>query len=68
MPRSLTADDVLPLVACLPPKERMRLLRFIEATLEAEETVYRTFPTARDEFVTDGETLAWDAEGWDDLE
>jgi hypothetical protein len=67
MPKSLTADDILPLVACLPPKERMRLLRLIKAPLGADETVYRSFPPARDEFGTDEETLAWDAEGWEDL-
>lgn len=67
MPRSLTADDVLPLVACLPPQERMRLLHLIRSSLGADEPYYRSSPPARDEFATDEETLAWDAEGWEDF-
>jgi hypothetical protein len=67
MARLLTADDILPLVACLPPQERVRLLRLIKSSLGADETFYRSFPPARDEFATEEETLAWDADGWEDL-
>ena len=47
MAKSLTADDILPLVACLAPTERMRLLRLITAELLADETIYGSFPPAR---------------------
>jgi hypothetical protein len=67
MIRALTADDVLPLVACLTPQERIRLLRLISSPPGAEEFVYGLAPPARDEFSTDEEPLAWDAQGWEDV-
>jgi hypothetical protein len=65
--KSLTADDILPLVACLAPQERVRLLRLIKAPLGSDESVYRSLPPARDEFSTEEDLLAWDAEGWEDV-
>ncbi len=67
MLKPLTADDVLPLVACLTPQERVRLLRLITSPPGADASVYRSVPPARDEFSTDEEPLAWDAEGWEDV-
>ena len=67
MPKSLTADDILPLVASLTPQERVRLLRLITSPPAADAPVYRSVPRARDEFSTDEEPLAWDAEGWEDV-
>ena len=67
MPKPLTADDVLPVVACLTPQERVRLLRLITSPPGADAPVYRSVPPARDEFSTDEEPLAWDAEGWEDV-
>ena len=67
MPKSLTADDILPLVASLTPQERVRLLRLITAPPVADAPVYRSVPPARDEFSTDEEPLAWEAEGWEDV-
>jgi len=67
MSRSLTADDILPLVACLPPQERARLLRLITTPLTADEIVYRSVPPTRDEFSTDEDSLAWDADGWEGI-
>jgi hypothetical protein len=68
MPKSLTADDVLPLVACLTPRERVRLLRLITSPPGADAPAYRSVPPAHDEFSTDKEPLSWDAEGWEDVE
>lgn len=65
MPKPLTADDLLPLVACLAPQERVRLLRLIKAPLGTDSSVYRSVPPTPDEFSTDEDTLAWDAEGWE---
>ena len=65
MAKPLTADDVLPLVACLTPQERVRLLRLITSPPGADASVYASVPPARDEFSTEEEPLAWDAEGWE---
>lgn len=65
MPKALTADDILPLVASLTPQERVRLLRLIASPQGADAPVYRSVPPSRDEFSLDDEPLAWDAEGWE---
>jgi hypothetical protein len=65
MPKSLTADDILPLVAALTPAERVRLLRLISRPCGADEAVYQSLPTRPDEFSGDEESLAWEAEGWE---
>jgi hypothetical protein len=67
MARTLTADDILPLVASLTPRERVRLLRLIALPEGADAPAYRSVPPSRDEFSTDEEPLAWDAEGWEDV-
>ena len=67
MPKSLTADDILPLVASLTPQERVRLLRLITSPPGDDAHVYRSVPPARDEISTDEEPLAWDADGWEDV-
>jgi len=64
---ALTADDILPLVASLTPHERARLLRLIALRQGADAPVYEAVPPLHDEFSTDDEPLAWDAEGWEDL-
>jgi len=70
MPRSLTANDLVPLVACLAPQERIRFLRLITFRLSSAETAdaYGMLPPARDEFANDEEPLAWDAGGWGTFE
>ena len=65
MPKPLTADDIIPLVASLTPQERVRLLRLIALPQGADAPVYRPVPPSRDEFSADEEPLAWDAEGWE---
>jgi len=67
MAKTLTADDILPLVASLKPKERARLLRLIVLSQGADAPVYRSVPPSHDEFSADAEPLAWDAEGWEDV-
>jgi hypothetical protein len=68
MPKTLTADDILPLVASLTARERVRLLRLIASPQGADASVYGSVPPLRDEFSADDEPLAWDAEGWEDVE
>ena len=68
MAKTLTADDILPLVASLTPRERVRLLRLIALPQGSDAPVYRSAPPSRDEFSADEEPLAWDAEGWESAE
>lgn len=68
MVKRLTVDDILPLVACLTPQERLRLFRLINAQPEADpRNAYKALPPARDEFSSDEEPLSWDAEGWENV-
>jgi hypothetical protein len=67
MAKTLTADDILPLVASLTPEERVRLLRLIALPQGGDAPVYRSVPPSRDEFSADEEPLAWDADGWEDV-
>ena len=66
MPKPLTADEILPLVACLSPQERARLLRLIAAAPTPNEA-YRLRPPSEDEFSSDEEPLGWEAEGWENV-
>jgi hypothetical protein len=63
---SLTADDILPLVASLTPQERVRLLRLITSPPGADVAVYRSAPPTANEFSTDEDLLAWEADAWED--
>jgi hypothetical protein len=66
MPKSLSAEDVLPLVACLPTEERRRLIRLIVSQPGANDSdTYRVLPPAQQEFSRDDDPLAWDSEGWE---
>jgi hypothetical protein len=66
MAKPMTADDILPLVASLTPQERVRLLRLIASRPAADPAaVYGATPPGDDEFSTDEEPLAWEAEGWE---
>lgn len=65
MDKTLTADDILPLVASVAPHERVRLLRLIALSNAADAPLYRSIPPSRDEFSADEDSLAWDADGWD---
>ena len=67
MSQPLTANDLLPLAARLAPGERERLVRLISATSERDASVYLAAPPRQDEFTSDQDTLAWDAEGWEGL-
>ena len=66
MAKPLSADDILPLVACLTPQERLRLLRLISVRPGADDRdAYRALSPIREEFSSDEEPLAWDSEGWE---
>jgi hypothetical protein len=66
MPKSLSAEDVLPLVACLPSKERRRLIRLIASQPGANDRdAYHALRPTQQEFSGDDDPLAWDSEGWE---
>jgi hypothetical protein len=66
--KSLGAEDVLPLIAHLTPQERRRLVRLITEQPGADDRdAYRVLPPGRHEFSADDDSLAWDAEGWEDI-
>ena len=68
MPKHLSAEDIFPLVDCLSPDERLRLLRFISARPAADDRdIYRALPPRNEEFSIDEDLLAWDAEGWEEV-
>lgn len=67
MPKPLTADEILPLVKHLTLSERARLIRLIGASSEDDASAYRAMPVAREEFASDEDPLAWDAEGWENF-
>jgi hypothetical protein len=66
MSKPLTADEILPLIACLSSEEKARLLRLIVAPQSPNEG-YRRRPPSADEFSGDEDQLAWDAEGWESV-
>jgi hypothetical protein len=63
----LTADDLMPLVACLTDSERIRLLKWITSRRGADRLAYSVAPPTEDEFSSEYETLAWDADGWEEF-
>ena len=67
MSQPLTANDLLPLVARLTPRERQRLAQLISATSERDAAIYASASVKNDEFASDEEALGWDADGWEDL-
>ncbi len=65
VPKSLTADDILPIIASLTPGERVRLIRLIASGQESDSCAYAAMPPRPDEFQSDDDLLSWDAEGWE---
>ncbi len=65
----LTADDLWPLVQKLPHDEQVRLaklaLRAAATGPETDAEAYQAAPPAPDEFSSDDDSLAWEAEGWE---
>jgi hypothetical protein len=67
MARLLTADDIMPLVASLSEQERTKLLHWIADPAARDAVAYAAMPPGRDEFSTEDDPLAWDADGWDEF-
>jgi hypothetical protein len=67
MPRPLTADDIIPLVASLTDSERIRLLRWIASPHGSDASGYEAAPPASEEFSGDEDAIAWEADGWEEF-
>jgi hypothetical protein len=65
MPKPLTADDLLPLIAKLSSEERHRLLRLAFRHGATDADAYAAQPVTSDEFRSDDDALEWDADGWE---
>ncbi len=69
MAKRMTVDDILPLVANLTPQERVRLLKLMASRPSTDPAaVYGAMPPGEDEFSTDEEPLAWEADGWEKVD
>ncbi len=58
-------------LASLTPEERARVLAAAAQRLrhtQASTGAYLAVPPASDEFTTDEDPLAWEAEGWDEFD
>jgi hypothetical protein len=65
MPRLLTADDIMPLVASLTDSERIRLLRWLASPRGTDASGYTAAPPTSEEFSDEEDPLAWEADGWE---
>ena len=66
----LTASDFWPLILKLPHDERVRLAKLAlraAAHDDAAAATYAAAPPSPDEFSTDEDPLAWEAQGWEEF-
>jgi hypothetical protein len=65
----LTASDFWPLILKLPHDERVRLAKLAlrAAANDPSAVSYAAAPPSPDEFSSDDEPLAWEAEGWEEF-
>ncbi len=67
----LTARDFWPLLLKLPHRERVRLAQLaLRAAASGDSSVkaYAATPPTPEEFSSDDEPLAWDGQGWAELD
>jgi len=67
MPKPLTVEELLPLVQSLSPQDKVRLLRLMTTT-RSDAEAYRDQPPGESEFSTAEDPMAWDADGWENIE
>ena len=67
MANELKADDILPLIARLSVDERRRLFRLALGQGKTDAQTYAAQPPRDDEFSSDEDSLAWEAEGWEEI-
>jgi hypothetical protein len=72
MPSTLTAHDLWPLVTKLSRGEQVRLaklaLRAASQDPETDAHAYRSKPPTADELSSDDDPLAWEPDGWDQVD
>jgi hypothetical protein len=72
MSQTLTAQDLWPLVQKLPHDEQVRLaklaLRAAAQSGALDADAYRAAAPSEDEFSSQEESLAWEAEGWEEFD
>jgi hypothetical protein len=73
MSQTLTAQDLWPLVQKLPHDEQVRLaklaLRAAARSGSSDVEAYRRMaPPSAEEFSSQEEPLAWEAEGWEEFD
>ena len=72
MSATLTAEDLWPLLLKLTHEEQLRVaklaLRAASHGGGTEADAYRATPVGRDEFSSEEDPLAWDAEGWEQFD
>lgn len=67
---NLSADDLKPLIEKLSQDQQVKLARMaLKAAARAEQDarVYRAAPPGSDEFHSDDDGAAWEAEGWEEF-
>ncbi len=70
MTQRMTAQELWPLIEKLPAEEQLYLAKLAlraAALGRPAAAAYRAQPPAENEFSTDDEPLAWEAEGWEHL-
>ncbi len=68
MSQPATAQDLWHLVEKLPHDEQVRLAKLAlraAALGRTAQAAYRAHPPTEEEFGADDDSLAWDAEGWE---
>ncbi len=72
MSAPLKAEDLWPLVQKLPHDEQVRLAKLALMAASRRPTgdaeAYRIAPPGADEFRSDDDPLAWEAEGWESVD
>jgi len=70
MNRPLQAQDLLPLIERLSHEEQLRLARLAlrAATDGSDAAAYEAAPPRAEEFSSDEDPLAWDGEGWENVD
>jgi hypothetical protein len=68
MAKSVSIEDLLPLVARLTPRDRARLLRLIAASPDGSAAAaYAAVPPGPGEFSSDEDPLEWESGGWEEV-
>ncbi len=63
-----TAEELIPHLTALPPDELVRLVRLILQQPDIGDAIkYALMPPGENEFSSDQNPIAWDADGWEEF-